>query len=243
MVFACLFGGSLLGMFLRAVLPEHHLTAESKNAMNTGLGLIGTMSALVLGLLVAQAADAYSAQKAELTQISAKFVVLDRLLAHYGPETRETRTLLRARVAGLLDQIWSGASSSSSPLAPSTTGTEAVYDALQQLSPQNDAQRSIKGQALSVSLDIANTRWLMFAQASFPVGRMLLLFVGFWFALVFTGFGLTGPRNFSVIVTLFFCALAVACAILLLLDLHSPFSGLIQIPNAPLRNALEQLGK
>jgi hypothetical protein len=241
-VFACLFGGALLGMFLRTMLPENQLSADSKGIINVGLGLIGTMSALVLGLLVAAAADAYNTQKNELTQISGKFVLLDRLLAHYGPEANESRTVMRDRVAGLLDQMWHRGSPKP-PLAPSATGTEAVYDEIQELSPQNDVHRSIKAQALGVALDIANTRWLMFAQASFQVQRTLLSVVAFWFAVVFTGFGLQGPRNLTVIIVFFFCALSVAGAILLILDLYNPFAGLIQVPSDPLRGALEQLGR
>jgi hypothetical protein len=241
-VFVALFGGALLGMHLRTILPANQLSADSKGTMNVGLGLIGTMSALVLGLLVAAAADAYSTQKTELTQISGKFVLLDRLLAHYGPETSEARALMRARVAGLLDQMWPK-NSINSPLPPSATGTEAVYDEIQELSPQNDVQRSIKGQALGVALDIANTRWLMFAQSSFQVQKTLLSVVAFWFAVVFAGFGLQGPRNLTVTLVFFFCALSVAVAILLILDLYNPYRGLIQVPSEPLRYAVEQLGK
>jgi hypothetical protein len=241
-VFVCLFGGALLGISLRTILPADQLNDESKRTMNMGLGLIGTMSALVMGLLVAAAADAYSTQKKQLTQISGKFVLLDRLLARYGPETSGSRRVMRGQVKGMLDRLWSGESSKPS-LRPSAIGTEDVYEDIQQLSPQDEAQRSIKAQALGVALDIANTRWLMFTQGSFQIQKTLLVVVTFWFGVVFTGFGLQGPRNFTVVVVLFFCALSVAGAILLIQDLYNPFGGLIQIPSDPLRSAVEQLGK
>jgi hypothetical protein len=80
-VFACVFGGALFGMFLRSVLPERHLSAETKDTVRLGVGLIGTLAALVLGLLIASAKGFYDTQSNELTQMSAKVVLLDRVLA------------------------------------------------------------------------------------------------------------------------------------------------------------------
>jgi hypothetical protein len=245
MAFACAFGGVVLGMFLRARLPEHHLSADSKGAVTVGIGIVGTMAGLVLGLLVASAVGFYSSQKDELTSMSAKFVLMDRLLAHYGPEAQETRTLLRDEVVEILDRMWPD--ERSSPVSPGSrmpnAGSEALYDRIQELSPQNDAQRSIKGTVLSTAMDIGNTRWLMFEQESFPFPKKLLAIVVFWFTVVFASFGLHAPRNATVMVTLFLCAVSVACAILLILELYDPFGGLVHVSSAPLRNALAQLGK
>jgi uncharacterized membrane protein len=90
---ACVFGAALLGILLHAVLPQHHLSSETKDIVKLGMGLVGTMSALVLGLLVASAKNSYDTQSAELTQLSANIALLDRGLALYGPETKETRAL------------------------------------------------------------------------------------------------------------------------------------------------------
>src|SRR5512147_2492171 len=106
-MFSCVFGGAMLGILLHAVLPQHHLSAESKDIVKLGMGLVGTMAALVLGLLVASAKGSYDAQSAELTQMSANIALLDRALAVYGPETKEVRGLMRGAIAGLLDQLWS----------------------------------------------------------------------------------------------------------------------------------------
>jgi hypothetical protein len=105
-VFACVFGASLFGMFLRALLPEQHLSADSKDTVRLGMGMIATMAALVLGLLVASAKNFYDAERSELTRMSANVILLDRVLAHYGPETKEARDLLHGAVARTLDQIW-----------------------------------------------------------------------------------------------------------------------------------------
>src|SRR5258705_9919231 len=126
-VFACIFGGALLGILLHASLPQHHLGADSKDIVKLGMGLVGTMAALVLGLLVASAKGSYDAQSAELTQMSANIALLDRVLALYGPETKETRTLLRGAVVRILDQMWpKDGASSAAPAAPS--GGELRYE-------------------------------------------------------------------------------------------------------------------
>ena len=113
---ACVFGGALLGLLLHAVLPQHHLSSETKDIVKLGMGLVGTMSALVLGLLVASAKNSYDTQSAELTQLSANIALLDRGLALYGPETKETRALLRDVVVRFHNQMWSkDAASRSAP--------------------------------------------------------------------------------------------------------------------------------
>jgi len=101
-VFVCVFGAVLLGMFLRTILPEQHLSVESKETIRLGIGVIATMAALVLGLLVSSAKNFSDAQSSELTQMSADVILLDRVLAQYGPETKEARDLLRGAVASTL---------------------------------------------------------------------------------------------------------------------------------------------
>ena len=105
-VLACVFGAALFGMFLRAVLPKQHLSADSKDTVRLGMGMVATTAALVLGLLVASAKNFFDTQSSELTQMSANVILLDRVLAHYGPETKEARDLLRGAVARTLDLIW-----------------------------------------------------------------------------------------------------------------------------------------
>jgi hypothetical protein len=233
-VFACVFGGALLGMLLRAILPEHHLSADSKSSLSLVMGLIGTMSALVLGLLVATAESSYSTRKSEFTQMSANVVLLDRTLAHYGPETKPARGLLRGAVAHWLQQ--------SSFENGTSRGGEVLYDAIQQLSPKDDSQRWLQGQALTMAIDLGQTRWLLFEQSSSSIPTAFLVVVAFWLSVIFASFGLFAPRNATVVAALLVGALSVSGAILLILELDAPFRGLIRISDAPLRRALSQLG-
>jgi len=239
-VLACVFGAALIGMFLRAVLPEQHLSADSKDTVRLGIGVISTMAALVLGLLVASAKNFYDAQSSELTQMSANVILLDRVLAHYGPEAKEARDLLRGAVARTLNLIWH---QDHSEMVPTATGGEVLYDKIQALSPKNDAQHALQAQASSMAIDLGKLRWLMFEQGSTSISLPLLWMLVFWLVIVFTSFGLFAPSNPTVIAILFLCALSVSGAIFLILEMYTPFEGLMQISSAPLRNALAHLGQ
>jgi hypothetical protein len=238
-VFAFVFGGALVGMYLRAVLPQHHLSAESKETVKLGMGLVATMAALVLGFLVSSAKGSYDAQSTELTDMSSKIVLLDRVLAHYGPETKEVRDMLRSSVVQILDQEWSKNRSAASP--QSAKG-EPLFDKIQGLSPQNDSQRSLKAQALSIGMSVGQTRWLMYEQATASISMPLLVVLVVWLTALFASFGLFAPRNATVLASLFVAALSVSSAILLIQELYTPYRGIIKIPSAPLRSALAQLG-
>jgi len=242
-VFACVFGGALLGIFLHASLPQHHLSNESKDIVKLGMGLVGTMAALVLGLLVASAKGSYDTQSAELTQMSANVALLDRVLAHYGPETKESRVALRGAVVRALDQMWPKESTDPSSWQPPSAGEEAIHDKIQGLSPKNDAQRSLQGQALSMTMDLARTRWLMYEQTTTSASVPLLVVLVLWLTVIFISFGIFAPLNATVVASLFVSALSVSGAIFLILEMYEPFTGLIQLSSAPLRAALAHLGR
>ena len=243
-VFACVFGGALLGILLRVVLPQNHLSAESKDIVKLGMGLVATMAALVLGLLVASAKGSYDAQIAELTQGSTNILLLDRLLAQYGPETKEARALLRGAVVRVLDRTWPKAGASASGLPPpASASAETLYGKIQGLSPKDDAQRSLQSQALSIALDLRKTRWLMYEQETESVALPLLAILVLWLTIIFISFGLFAPFNATVVSSLIAAALSVSAAIFLILDMYKPYSGLIQISSAPLRFALAHLGQ
>jgi predicted RND superfamily exporter protein len=233
-------------MFLRGALPEHHLSTDSKDIIRVGMGVIGTMAALVLALLIAAAQGSFREQRSEIVQLSANIILLDRVFAHYGPETKEARDLLRRVVATTLKQMWPEDSSQPAQLDPTASEAEVLLDKVQALSPQNETQRSLHAQALSLAFNLVQTRWLMFVQQvrSIPVAFLIVLAVlVFWFTTIFFSVGLFAPFNATVIAILFISALSISGAIFLIVDLNRPFEGLLRIPSAPLRDALEHLGQ
>ena len=243
-IFGCIFGGALLGMLLRATLPREQLSAESRDVVKLAMGIIATMTAIVLGLLVASAKGYYDNQSRELTEMASRIVLLDRALAHYGPESKDARELLRTSVVYMLDHLWSN---EPSPSSARHSGTEpagrgdAIYDKIQELSPKTEAQKFLHSQALNLAVQIGQTRWLMFEQESNSISVPMLLVVVFCLSITFASFSLHASPNPTVIVSLVLCALAVAATMFLILEMYSPFQGLIQIPSEPLRSALDHL--
>ena len=242
-VFACVFGAAASALLARNALPEHHLSADTKDTVKLAMGLVATMAALVLGLLVASAKSSYDLQKSEVVQMAGKVAFLDRILAHYGPESAEARAALRRALEVAITRIWPENKLSDPQLAPTAAGGEALFDVLQNLAPQNDPQRSLKAQALAMAADLGQMRWLLFEQTGSSISTPLLVIVVFWLAILFFSFGLFGPSNATAVAALLVAALSVSGAIFLVLELDQPFNGLIRISSQPMLNALSQLGR
>ncbi len=243
-VLACVFGGALLGMLLGAILPKHHLSADSKDVIKVAMAMIATLAALVVGLLIASAKGSFETKDSELKRQAAHAILLDRTMAEYGPEAREARDVLRQIVTMRLRQISKGGSAEDARSAIGLgSGIEAVQRKLLGLSPQNDAQRWLKSTALQMSGEIAEARWLLLEQTGSSIQWPFMTILVFWLALIFTSFGLFAPRNGIALTALFAGALSVAGAIYLIVEMDEPHSGLMKISDSPLRTALDQLGR
>ncbi len=240
-VFACVFGGALVGMFIHSHLPDEHLDSDSKEAVRLGMALVGTMVALVLGLLIASGKAFYDTLNSELTQFAADVVFVDKVLHHYGPETKEIRELLRQSVVSM-DVVWEQHSANRTHFAQFAE-IGPIFEKTQDLSPHNDNQRFLHSQALNSLAKLSETRLLMVAQTTSSVPMPLLIILVFWLTLLFMSFGLFVRPNVVVVVSLFASSLAICAAILLILDMYQPYAGLIRVPSAPLRAALAQLGQ
>ena len=241
--FAVVFAGSVAGTLLRSRVPTHHLSNESKDVIKLGIGLVGTMTALVLGLLISSAKGSFDAQSTELTQVSANIVLLDRVLAHYGPETTEIRQDLRGVVVSLIDETWPEDRHRPSQILAGSNRNEFLFEKLLSLSPQNDSQHTLKSQAVNMVMNLWQTRWLMFEQGAVSVSKPMVVIMVFWLTIIFIAWGLLTPPNVTVFVTMLVVALSVSSAIFLILEMYSPYGGLIRVSSAPLQAALAQLGR
>jgi Protein of unknown function (DUF4239) len=242
-VFACVLGGMFLGIFLRNRLPEHHLSGDTKDVVRLGTGLIGTIAALVLGLLIASANSTYETQSSQVQQLTANIVLLDRTLAQYGPETASARNLLRRGVASMADRIWQRNGSNSGKAEPFEASTAALslYGEILKLSPQNEAQRSLQTKAIDTVQDLGKTRLLLFAEAGATIPMPFLVVLVSWLAIIFASFSLFADNNATTITALAIFALSASASIFLILELSQPFTGLMVISSEPLRNALAPL--
>jgi hypothetical protein len=236
-VFACAFGGALLGLFLRFRLPEDHFSPDTKDVIRLAMGLVLTTVALALGLLIGSAKSFLDTQNTEIAQIAADSVLLDRLLAHYGPDANDARQMLHT-AASSFNRLTLGENDT----APEAR-KEQLLEAIQLLSPQTDSQRSMKNEALGLAIQMGQTRWLMFEQRAVPVPATLLIVLVFWLTALFVSFGMFAKPNATLIAGLLVSALSVSAAILLIIEMYHPFGGLISVSNEPIRVAIDELGR
>jgi len=242
-VFACVIAGAFLGMFLRNALPKRHLSEATKDVVKLGTGLIGTITGLVLGLLIASANGTYGTENSQVQQMTANIVVLDQTLAQYGAETVSARNLMRRAVTSMVDRIWRENAAPSGESAPfeATAAGSSLFDEILQLSPQNDRQRSLQARAIGTLQEIAKTRLLLFTEAGAAIPVPFLVVLIFWLAIIFASFSLFADNNATTVVALCIFALSASAAIFLILELGQPFTGFMEISSEPLRNALAPL--
>lgn len=244
-VFGCSFGAALIGMILHVKLPNNHLDSDSRDVMKLVMGLIATMAALVLSLLIASANSAHDRQISQLKALSASIVLLDRALDLYGPDAKAARDGLRDVVRQTHDRIWSPEGIRPENLNSTETrnSVKANVEQLQSLSPKTEAQRMMQRWAIQESESIARSRLLMFEELGGSISWPFLTVLVFWICMLFLGFGLFARFNATVTVALFVGALSVAGAIFLILELSDPFRGLMQISDEPLRNVITQIDR
>lgn len=242
LVFVCTFGGALGGIWLRKLLPERHLTEDSKATVRVSIGLIATMTALVLGLVAAEAKSSFDSVTATVRNAAADVVVLDRVLARYGPESQAAREALYHVVAVRLDMTWPQDSSRPTELVTLDVihGAERVVSAISDLAPQNDDQRWLQSRALTLGERLLEERWELGTVGASGL-RPFLVALLFWLTITFGSFGLFAPSNATVVVALLVAALSVAGVVFLILEMDAPFDGMIKVSAEPLRYALSWL--
>lgn len=238
LVFLCLVAAVLLGRASAQRLAERHLTPETRDTVKLSLGLVATMSALLLGLLVSSAKGAYDSQRQQVDELAAKVALLDRVLALYGAESAVARQELKAVVQDAIVRAWPQQAGEGSDLRPDVRSGDGIYLAIQQLVPADETQRDLKGKGADLTLEIAEGRALLVSRALVGVSTPLLAIVVGWLFIILFGFSMLAPRNSLATSALMIAAVAVSGAILLLLEYYEPFDGLIRISSQPMVAAI-----
>ena len=244
-ILVCMLGGMALGSYLRLVLPDDHTRADSKDILMTSAGMMATLIALIIGLLVTSAKGNYDNTTLGITQTGAKIISLDYYLSNYGPDAKVEQELVRQATAKAIERVWPNESTQGADLTKmeAATGMTDVYSKIRELSPQNDSQKYLKTQALQISADMMQSRWMLIEQSQTNLPRIFLVVLTFWLTVLFAQFGLLAPRNLTAKSALFICALSVSGAIYLILELNNPLEGTIKVSSAPLHKALFLIGK
>jgi hypothetical protein len=239
LVFAGAFGGALLGMKLKSLLPAHHLHDDSKGTVQLGVGLIATMTALVLGLVTASAKSSFDEVNEMLKNTSADLLSLEDALAHYGPEADSLRSELRETLRMRIAMIWpeDGSEANIDPFALSDR-IDRMWSSIRSLAPESTEQRWHADRANQLMASVTSTRWNVASGLTLSIPPPFLAILIFWIAVTFVSFGMFSPRNGTVITVMFLCALSIGAAIFLVLEMDEPFAGLIKASAEPLRYTL-----
>jgi Protein of unknown function (DUF4239) len=237
--------GTLIGLWLRKYVPTNQAQHEALDITRTAAGLLATLVALIIGLLVSSAKITFDSTNASITQQGAKIITLDRTLARYGPEAKSIRLHLRQSLAAIIDILWpsDGGKKADLEKMEAENGMEEVHDKIRELVPQNDSQQYLKTQALLHSSEILNLRWMIIEQSQSSLPDMLLKVLGIWLGAFFLSLGLLSPRNFISLAILVFCAVSMAGSLFLILELNRPLDGVNQISSTPLMKAMSLIGK
>jgi hypothetical protein len=245
LVFAICFGAALLGMYLFVRLPDHHVDRASKDSVAVVMALVATMAALVLGLLISSANSSFETQNSNILQVVADVVEMDQALARYGAETMPVREQFRDMVADIHDMTWSKTGIRTQALDPALASKRAtaLFHELQALQPVNDIQREARDTALQLGRQIAHVRMQIFQRVNGQIPWPFFMVLVFWVAMLFLGFGLFTKMNPTVAIAMLIGAMSVASAVFLIMELNRPYSGLLQISDVPLRNAIGTLAR
>ena len=228
-------------MGLRRTLPQEHFGSDAKDTVRLAIGLIVTMTSLVLGMLVSSAKGYYDNQKNQVAVMSSQIVILDDLLTRYGPEAKKARITTRLTVEQAVDRIWPKEKSQLFQLRPEDNARD-VNAELRALVPKDDAQAATKNQIASAISDVRKTYWLMYLESvQTSISMPLLIVVTSWLITIFISFGAFAPPNSTVMVTLIICALAASAAIFIIMEMYAPFSGILKISPTAVRDALHQM--
>jgi hypothetical protein len=244
-VCVCVVCGAVIGIFLRRVLPPEHMKDDTRQIVNVATGLVATLAALVLGLMVASAKSSFDARADDIRESSARIIMLDRSLRQYGPETAQTRQLLRQLIEDRIKRAWGTPNDElqEGAAGSQTAEIEAVRRGLFALTPANDAQKWLLARALSTAADLEQSRWLLIEHGRSTIPRSLLVVLAFWLIVIFANLGLFAPPNGTVYTIILVCALSVATAIFLILEMDQPYQGVFQISNEPLVSALREMSR
>jgi hypothetical protein len=242
-VAACLIAAVGMGMWLGHFLPVDQLSPETKDTVRLAVGLIATIAALLLGLLVNSSKAAFDSTRDRVRQKAAKYALLNRVLAVYGPQAAELRIELHALVEAEMRRLWPDDVPGRVLSKSQNQIGNAFYLALLKLESHDDTERALKAQAVSMAIELGQLLSLMEAESTSAISKPLLLIVVLWLMTIFLGFSLIAPAVATAMAALIASAFCAAGAIYLILEMDQPFIGIVRLSSKPMRDVLQQLGK
>ncbi len=243
-VAACIFAGGLAGLLLHRVLPDRHLTRETLDVVRLAIGMISVLASLVLGLLIATAKSSFDNTNTALQNYGADLIVLHETLRDYGAAAGTSQAILRAYTRRVIDDNWPASGRPRFLRREDRAAgdmVERLRESIRALMPIDAGQAGLKSEALTLTTSLLRQRSLLIDQRAPNVRPAVLVVLAVWITLIFVGFGLNVPRNPIVVVTFAICSLAIGGAIFLVMEMDTPFSGIMRISNHSIATALDHM--
>ena len=244
--FFCIFGGALIGMLMQRFLPSPHLSKESQDSVKLGAGLIATMAALILGLLVSSSKGSYDRVNALVNEAAANTINLDRTLRTYGPGAEPLRQALLERVTRIKNDIWPEgvkAIKKSSVTFKEESTILALISRISKLEAKTSEELEMKSNAIAIAADLNRERWQITVESTSKLPMPLVVIPVFWITFLTFVYGIFSPRNGTVTIVLLFCSVSIAGAIFLICEMSMPLDGSIKVPSQPFQTALEMISR
>lgn len=227
-------------MFIQSILPQHHLSEDSKNIIKAARGVVVGLAALTLGLLIATAKGSFDTKGSELKTSAAKTIVLNRMLLNFGDKSKAARDALKNVTESGIQVIEEINKNGVDTKTASGIGLDILQKRLLELPDGTPSFNWLKSSALTLGNDISIARWKIYENTTASVSPLFIAILVFWLMAIFFSLGLIAPVNVMALTALFMAAVSMTGAILLTLELDQPYGGLIQFATDPLKLALKQ---
>ncbi len=233
---------AFFGGYARTIVPTKYIHPDAKTVIQLAAGLIGTLAALVLGLLIASAKSNFDAAADEVVEITRNDILIDQMLSRYGDETLNTRLVFRKTIESLADRIWREGHQQSGSFEPTYSAVEFI-NALSSLPTSTEPQRTMKAAIIQSGIDLTKKRLSLYVYNKDTITTPFLSILVFWLMVIFAIFGLLARPGPVIGAVFLVCAISFSGAVFLILDLSRPFDGVMQISDVQLRNALPALSQ
>jgi hypothetical protein len=238
------FAGGLVGMWLYTFLPPQHQTTETRDIVRLAIGMISILASLVLGLLTASAKQTFDNADNHLRAYSADIIMLDATMRDYGPATDGPRVVLRQYTEKAVSSTWPDkwwASPQQLEDPESGLMLDHIVEAVVALRPGNDRELSLRSQSLQLAEELVRSRWTLLVNQTGSISPVLIVIMVVWVSMIFMSFGLFAPRNATVVTAFLICSLSIGTSIFVILEMDSPFDGVIMVSDTAMRTALAHL--
>ncbi len=236
--FVVICAAAFVGFALKKCLREHPLAASTQDAVKLATGIVATLAALVLGLLIASAKQTYDARVAEVHTFVINLTLLDRSMRQYEPPLTDERHAVATFARDMRTRLWGP---HRDPHVDVLSEFDAVRNAFRDLDPKTPRDKSLheRFMGLSATLILAANELLLSDDGR--ISGTIVVIVDVWLAVIYIGFALFAPFNRVSVTAMVVSAAAVAMALFLIIEMNSPFRGYITVPPRLMDRAIAQI--